>query len=187
MRQGLISLLGTWWRSSQDELEACRRDLSEALEQQAATTEILRVIRSSPTDIQLVLEVVVESAARFCQADDVTIFELDGQDLRSAAHWGAVPQDIGVRFPCSRGHVAGRTVLEGRAIHVVDLQAEAEEFPEGISRPSPKTRGGSPSSWHAHRQRLPSVSREQVSRRSVGSNRFTQAVHGLDPAFPKTG
>ena len=50
---------------------------------------------------------------------------------RSAAHWGPVPQDIGVRFPCSRGHVTGRIVLERRPVHVIDLQAEAEEFPEG--------------------------------------------------------
>ena len=61
----------------------------------------------------------------------VTIFELDGQDLHAVAHWGAIPQDIGTRFPCSRGHVAGRTVLERKPIHVRDLQAEAEEFPGG--------------------------------------------------------
>jgi hypothetical protein len=77
------------------------------------------------------LTIVVKSAARFCDADDVTIFELEGQDLRAAAHWGAIPQDLGVRFPCSRGHVAGRAVLERRPFHVIDLQAEAEEFPEG--------------------------------------------------------
>src|SRR5262249_50736977 len=67
----------------------------------------------------------------FCKAEDVTIFELDGQDLRAVAHWGPIPQDIGTRFPCSRGHVAGRTVLECKPIHVLDLQAEAEEFPGG--------------------------------------------------------
>jgi two-component system NtrC family sensor kinase len=72
----------------------------------------------------------VKSAARFCEADDVTIFELDGQDLCAVAHWGAVPQDIGVRFPM-HGHVAGRIVLERRPVHVIDLQAENEEFPEG--------------------------------------------------------
>ena len=81
------------------------------------------------------LEVVVKSAARLCKADDVTIFELDGQDIRVAAHWGAVPHlgilGIGFRFPCTRGSVAGRTVLERRPVHVSDLQAEAEDFPEG--------------------------------------------------------
>ena len=77
-------------------------------------------------------DLVVRSAARFCEADDVTIFEVDGQDIRVAAHWGAVPSlEIGFRFPCTRGSVAGRTVLERRPVHVSDLQAEAEDFPEG--------------------------------------------------------
>src|SRR6266480_7671507 len=88
------------------------RERDEALEQRTATAEVLKIISTSPTEFQAVLEVVVRSAARFCKADDVTIFELDGQDLRIAAHWGAVPQDIGVRFPCVRGQVAGRAVLE---------------------------------------------------------------------------
>ncbi len=77
------------------------------------------------------LEVVVRSAARYCKADDVTLFELDGQDLRAAAHWGAVPAEIGFRFPCTRGSVAGRTVIDRKPFHVIDLQAEAEDFPEG--------------------------------------------------------
>jgi GAF domain-containing protein len=110
-------------------------ELNEALERQAATVEILKIISASPAELQPVLEVVVKSAARFCEADDVTIFELDGQDIRVAAHWGAVPHlgilEIGFRFPCTRGSVAGRTVLERRPVHVSDLQAEAEDFPEG--------------------------------------------------------
>jgi two-component system NtrC family sensor kinase len=105
--------------------------LAEALEQQAATAEILRIISTSPTELQSVLEVVVKSAARFCKADDVTIFELDGQDLRATAHWGTIAQVIGLRIPCVHGHVATRTILERKPIHVPDLQAEIEEFPEG--------------------------------------------------------
>ena len=108
-----------------------KRERDEALERQAATSEILKIISASPTQLRPVLEVVVKSAARFCEADDVTIFELDGQDLRAAAHWGMIPVEIGLRFPCTRGSVAGRIVLERRPVHVIDLQAEAEEFPEG--------------------------------------------------------
>ena len=117
--------------SQETEVARLSRELNEALERQTATAEILKIISASPTELQSVLEVVVKSAARFCEADDVSIFELDGQDLRAVAHWGPVPQDIGVRFQCSREHVAGRIVLERRPIHVIDLQAEAEEFPEG--------------------------------------------------------
>jgi two-component system, NtrC family, sensor kinase len=119
--------------SAGQETEVARltRELNEALERQAATAEILKIISASPAELQPVLEVVVKSAARFCEADDVTIFELDGQDLRAVAHWGPVPQDIGVRFQCSREHVVGRAVLERRPVHIIDLQAEAEEFPEG--------------------------------------------------------
>src|SRR5262249_7959236 len=84
------------------------------------------------TELESVLEVVVRSAARYCKADDVTLFELYGQDLREAAHWGALPHGGGsLRFPCTRGTIAGRIVLERKPVHVIDLQAEAEDFPEG--------------------------------------------------------
>jgi GAF domain-containing protein len=113
------------------EVARLTRELQEAREQQTATAEVLKIISTSPTELQPVLEAVARSAARFCEADDVTVFELDGQYLRIAAHWGTLPQEVGVRFPCVRGQVAGRAVLERKPIHVIDLQAEAEEFPEG--------------------------------------------------------
>src|SRR5262249_37596800 len=113
------------------EVARLTRALHEAQEQQMATAEVLKIISASPRALQPVLGVVARSAARFCDADDVTILELDGQDLRIAAHWGAVPQRIGIRFPCTRGSVAGRAVIDRKPVRVIDLQAEAEEFPEG--------------------------------------------------------
>ena len=114
------------------EVAQLTRERDEALEQQRATADVLKIISASPTELQPMLDAVVRSAARYCDADDVTIFELDGQDLRVAAHCGAVPNlEIGFHFPCTRGTVAGRTVLEGKPVHVIDLQAEAEDFPEG--------------------------------------------------------
>src|SRR6516165_9448382 len=108
------------------------RERDEALVQRRAIEEVLKIISASPAELQAVLEVVARSAARFCNADDVTIYELDGQDLRVAAHRGVVPNlGIGFHFPCTRGTVAGRTVLERKPVHVIDLQAEAEDFPEG--------------------------------------------------------
>jgi len=113
------------------ELEARNRDLTEALEQQTATAEILRVISTSPTDLQPVLDTVVTSAARFCGAYDATMFHLDGGSLRLGAHHGPIPVPVGLLVPVVRGTVSGRSVLERQTGHVADLQAEAEEFPEG--------------------------------------------------------
>ncbi len=113
------------------ELEARNSDLTEALEQQTATSEILRVISSSPTDLQPVLDAVVKSAARFCGAYDAQMWHQDGGNLRLAAHHGPIPSPVGWLLPVVRDTVTGRSVLERRAVHVADLEAETEEFPEG--------------------------------------------------------
>jgi GAF domain-containing protein len=112
------------------QLQARNRDLTEALEQQRATSEILRAISASPTDLQPVLDAVVKSAARFCGADDTSIFRVDGEHLRAAAHHGPVPQPMDLLLPIVRGTLGGRTVLERRPIQVANLQAETDEFPE---------------------------------------------------------
>ena len=104
--------------------------LTEALEQQTATAEILRVISNSPTDIQAVLTTVVERAARLCDSFDAAMFLVDGDALRRVAHHGPIPP-TGSTTPLVRGLVNGRVVLERREIHLADLQAEADEFPEG--------------------------------------------------------
>src|SRR5215469_6146668 len=118
--------------SAETKIAQLTRERDEALEQQRAATEVLKIISASRTELQPVLEVVVRSAARYCKADDVTLFVLEGQDLREAAHWGALPHGGGsFRFPCTRGSVAGRVVVERKPVHIIDLQAVAEEFPEG--------------------------------------------------------
>jgi GAF domain-containing protein/anti-sigma regulatory factor (Ser/Thr protein kinase) len=114
------------------ELAARNVDLTEALEQQVATSEILRVISNSPTDIESVLATVVESAARLCRSVDGNIFRVDGDRLVLVAHYGPIPAGRIGEFTLRlvRGTVGGRTALERRAIHVVDLQAAIDEFPD---------------------------------------------------------
>jgi GAF domain-containing protein len=113
------------------ELQVRNRDLTEALEQQTATSEILRVIASSPTDIQPVLDVVAENAARLCEANDAQIYRLDGDVLRRVAVYGEIPTgQIGEVRAVDRGWLGGRAVVDRQATHVHDLQAESEaEFP----------------------------------------------------------
>jgi signal transduction histidine kinase len=113
------------------EFERLTRALTESLEQQTATAEVLRIISASPTELQPVLDVVVKSAVRFCGANDAIILRCDGANLWAVAHDGPIPVDFRLPVPCVRGTVGGRSVLERRAVHVADLQAEADEFPEG--------------------------------------------------------
>jgi two-component system NtrC family sensor kinase len=106
------------------------QELKEALEQQTATSEILGVIASSPTDIQPVLEVVAEAAARVCGAEDATIRLVEGNVLRRVAHQGVISTNQAEELPIDRGSVTGRAVVDRRVIHIADMANEgAEEFP----------------------------------------------------------
>src|SRR5205823_5155303 len=114
------------------ELQNRNRELTEALEQQTVTSEILGVIASSPTDLQRVLDAVAENAARLCEASSVTIHRFDGDAFRRAAVYGELPSGpIGEERPLSRGLVAGRAVIDRHTIHVSDIAVEFEtEFPD---------------------------------------------------------
>jgi signal transduction histidine kinase len=122
------------------QLEACRREIDharerlvEATKQQTATSEVLRIISSSPTHIQPVLDVVAENAARLCDADNAAIFRLEGNILRLAASYGGIPAISHARevLPAKRDTVIGRATCDRRTIHVRNLAAEASEYPVG--------------------------------------------------------
>ena len=120
-----------------NELQVRNRELTESLEQQTATAEILRVISSSPTDIQPVLDAVASGAARLCDARDAQIFRIDGHNLRLAASHGpfSVSPD-GEILPVSRASISGRSVTDRQAIHVIDAAALDEaEFPVDTGTP----------------------------------------------------
>ena len=112
------------------ELETSNSELREALDQQTATSEILRVITSSPTDLQPVLNAIAESAARLCSAKDAVIRLVGGNLLRLAAHQGPIPFFAAAELPIDRDSITGRAVVEGRPVHIEDLLAvAATEFP----------------------------------------------------------
>ncbi|HEY2919153.1 MAG TPA: GAF domain-containing protein [Candidatus Binatia bacterium] len=112
------------------ELQERNRDLTEALEQQTATSEILRVIASSPTEIQPVMDTIAENAARVCGANDAVIRLVEGNQLRAAAHYGPV-QDVAAARPVDRRSPAGRAVVDRVVIHVPDWTHVAkDEYPE---------------------------------------------------------
>ena len=101
--------------------------------QQTATSEILRVIASSPTGVQRVFEAIARSAARLCDAIDGAIHRLDGARLWVVAHHGPIPllqTVLDEGWLLDAGSVSGRAILERRRIHVEDL-ASADEFPLG--------------------------------------------------------
>src|SRR5262249_7926940 len=84
-----------------------------------------------PTVIEPVLERMAESAVRFCQAQDASIFRVDGDRVQLVAHHGPIASlPIGRHISLTPGGVAARTVLERRPVHVADLQLEDETFPE---------------------------------------------------------
>jgi hypothetical protein len=127
MRQGLISRLGTWWRGNRGELEACRRELSGSLEREAATSEVLGIISSSPADLERVFETIVANATRFCEASRATLWLAEQDGFRAAARHGALPEGFvepGSLFRPSQGVPFARAARTRRAVHVYDLRRE---------------------------------------------------------------
>jgi len=113
-----------------EEVQAKTRDLEEALTYQTGSANILNVIASSPTDVEPVLNAIVEGACKLCEANDAAVLLKDGAHLRFRAHHG--PIDINLeKFPITRGWTAGRAFLDGRPVHLRDTQSEeAKEFPD---------------------------------------------------------
>jgi two-component system, NtrC family, sensor kinase len=118
------------------ELHERTEDLAESLQQQTATAEVLKVISRSTFDLRTVLQTLVESAARLCEADKATITrQMDGVFFRAEAYgFSDEFMDYVRSVPVvpDRGSASGRALLEGVVVHIPDVQADPDyTFTEG--------------------------------------------------------
>ena len=119
-------------RQRTNDLSQRTADLTEALEQQTATSEVLQVISRSAFDLEAVLNTLVESAARVCEADRGVILRPteEGASYQSAASYGHTPEyneyNKTLTFAPGRSTVSGRVLLEGKSVQIADVLADPE-------------------------------------------------------------
>jgi two-component system NtrC family sensor kinase len=139
----------------EEKIERLARELSDAQDQLKATSEVLRVISSSPTDVQPTFEAIAESARRLCEAANAMVFRFDGKLIHLAAHASLEVEQLNAIssvFPIQPGResITGRAILSRAIVHVRDRRNDPElqfgvlssNFPTTLS--VPLLRAGTP-------------------------------------------
>jgi signal transduction histidine kinase len=126
-----VALLRTFADQAAIAIENARlfNETKESLEQQTATSEILRVISDSPADVKPILQAVAERATRLCDTASTAIYVLEDGVMRRTAFHG--PSELMGRetVPYTKGTLAGRAIVEGKPIHVHDIESAQAEYP----------------------------------------------------------
>src|SRR5262245_734454 len=113
------------------ELTESREQLTEAVEYQSATGEVLNVISRSPTDVQPVFDMIAESAARLCEGQFCFVYRFDGQLLHFVAHHSLTPEILEMNrraypAPPSRKSAAARAILERSFVQIPDISVDPD-------------------------------------------------------------
>jgi len=121
------------------ELEARNRDLTEALDQQTATSEILHVISRSQTDVQPVFDTIVRSAVRLCNGLFCSLLQFDGELVYNVAQHNYTPEaleEVHRIYPTrpTRALPSGRAILERAVVHIPDVEVDPEFHDGALSR-----------------------------------------------------
>ena len=126
-----IALLQTFADQAVIAIENVRlfNETKESLEQQTAISEVLRVISSTPSDVAPVLDAVAQRATRLCDARSATIYVLEGDVLRRTAFQGPSELLGGETLPFTPESITGRTIAEGKPLHVPDIEQEQDIYP----------------------------------------------------------
>jgi GAF domain-containing protein len=132
-----------------DEVQTRTRDLTESLQQQTATADVLKVISRSAFDLQTVLDALIETAVRMCDADQGAITrEIDGKFFRAATYGYSSKLSDFIRsapVQMDRTSIAGRALVEGRIVQIPDVVADTEyTFSPGLDSGDFRTALGVP-------------------------------------------